>query len=242
MKDKNPKKKKKSRQKQESGPSVESLGSALNALEGILEDQHVVPGSSIPAKASTASSSDEQEAIPLLEDIVVPGQKLTDATETTTGAGDPYGSEPGHPQGQGVSGDPYETEAGTVPPEHSSSCATMHPQHTLFPEHRDSSASMHPRHTVLPEHSHSSASMHPRHTVLPEHSHSSASMHPRHTVLPVHNDLTLRLVNELEIIIEDSVAETLSQAKRELITKVKNHLDIVLPEILAELERRREEE
>ncbi len=174
MKDKNPKKKKKSRQKQESGPSVESLGSALNALEGILEDQHVVPGSSIPTKANTGSSSDEQETIPLLEDIVIPGQKLTDATETTTGAGDPY-----------------ETEAGAV---------------------------------------------------LPEHSHSSASMHPRHTVLPVHNDLTLRLVNELEIIIEDSVAETLSQAKQELITKVKNHLDIVLPEILAELERRREGE
>ena len=56
---------------------------------------------------------------------------------------------------------------------------------------------------------------------------------------PHHDDLVVRLVNELEIIIESSVDDALAAAKRELMVKMKTHLDIVLPEILDELARRR---
>lgn len=56
---------------------------------------------------------------------------------------------------------------------------------------------------------------------------------------PHHDDLVVRLVNELDIIIESCVDDALAAAKRELMVKMKNHLDIVLPEILEELERRR---
>lgn len=59
---------------------------------------------------------------------------------------------------------------------------------------------------------------------------------------PPHDDLVVRLVNELDIIIESCVDSALAEAKQDLMVKMKNHLDIVLPEILDELERRRYED
>jgi hypothetical protein len=56
--------------------------------------------------------------------------------------------------------------------------------------------------------------------------------------VPAYGDLLSRLASELDIIIESCVDEALAQAKQDLPVKIKNHLDIVLPEILDELSRR----
>ncbi len=56
--------------------------------------------------------------------------------------------------------------------------------------------------------------------------------------MPPYSDLLSRLASELEIIIENCVDEALSQAKQDLMVQIKNHLDIVLPEILYQLTRR----
>lgn len=56
--------------------------------------------------------------------------------------------------------------------------------------------------------------------------------------LPQHNDLIARLVNEMNIIIESTVDNALTEAKKEIMAKLNNHLDIVLPEIVDELLRR----
>ena len=56
--------------------------------------------------------------------------------------------------------------------------------------------------------------------------------------MPPYSDLLSRLASELEIIIENCVDEALSQARQDLMVQIKNHLDIVLPEILYQLGRR----
>ncbi len=56
--------------------------------------------------------------------------------------------------------------------------------------------------------------------------------------MPPYADLLSRLGSELEIIIENCVDEALSQARQDLMVRIKNHLDIVLPEILYQLTRR----
>jgi len=57
--------------------------------------------------------------------------------------------------------------------------------------------------------------------------------------VPPYADLLNRLASELDIIIESCVDEALAQAKHDLLVKIKNHLDIVLPEILDELSKRK---
>jgi hypothetical protein len=63
-------------------------------------------------------------------------------------------------------------------------------------------------------------------------------LEPEPLHLPPHDDLVRRLVSELDIIIESCVDAALAEAKKDLMGKLKNHLEIVLPEILDELERR----
>lgn len=60
--------------------------------------------------------------------------------------------------------------------------------------------------------------------------------------MPPYSDLLSRLGSELEIIIENCVDEALSQARQDLMVQIKNHLDIVLPEILYQLTRRNDED
>ncbi len=60
--------------------------------------------------------------------------------------------------------------------------------------------------------------------------------------MPPYSDLLSRLGSELEIIIESCVDEALTQARRDLMVQIKNHLDIVLPEILYQLTRRNSDE
>ena len=60
--------------------------------------------------------------------------------------------------------------------------------------------------------------------------------------MPPYSDLLSRLGSELEIIIENCVDEALTQARRDLMVQIKNHLDIVLPEILYQLTRRNSED
>lgn len=69
-----------------------------------------------------------------------------------------------------------------------------------------------------------------------------AQLDPEPLHLPPHDDLVRRLVNELDIIIESCVDAALAEAKKDLMGKLKNHLEIVLPEILDELERRMADE
>ncbi len=60
--------------------------------------------------------------------------------------------------------------------------------------------------------------------------------------MPPYADLLSRLGSELEIIIENCVDEALTQARRDLMVQTKNHLDIVLPEILFQLTKRNSED
>ncbi|MDJ0862203.1 MAG: hypothetical protein QNK18_10160 [Gammaproteobacteria bacterium] len=60
--------------------------------------------------------------------------------------------------------------------------------------------------------------------------------------MPPYADLLNRLGSELEIIIESCVDEALTQARQDLMIQIKNHLDIVLPEILYQLTRRQSED
>lgn len=129
------------------------LEGALNDLEGILEDRHVVPEpppseesapEPEPNEAPPSAQEPTTEPLPLLDDVVVPG-------------------------------DPDMPPPGTI----------------------------------------------------------------QHDDLPPHDDLITRLVNELEIIIEGCVDEALANAKTDFMAKMKNHLEIVLPEMLDELSRRR---
>ncbi len=60
--------------------------------------------------------------------------------------------------------------------------------------------------------------------------------------MPPYADLLSRLGSELEIIIESCVDEALTQARQDLMIQIKNHLDIVLPEILYQLTRRQSED
>ncbi len=53
--------------------------------------------------------------------------------------------------------------------------------------------------------------------------------------LPAHDDLVKRLTSEVEVIIEEALAEALARARKEIRARVKQHLDIVLPEVLDEL-------
>ena len=67
-----------------------------------------------------------------------------------------------------------------------------------------------------------------------------AEPEPAPEALPPHQDLVRRLASELEVIIESCVDEALAAARKDLMAKLSNHLDIVLPELLEELERRRD--
>jgi hypothetical protein len=53
--------------------------------------------------------------------------------------------------------------------------------------------------------------------------------------LPAHDDLVKRLTSEVEVIIEEALAEALARARKEIRARVSQHLDIVLPEVLEEL-------
>ena len=53
--------------------------------------------------------------------------------------------------------------------------------------------------------------------------------------LPAHDDLVKRLTSEVEVIIEEALAEAVGRARKEIRARVKQHLDIVLPEVLDEL-------
>jgi hypothetical protein len=53
--------------------------------------------------------------------------------------------------------------------------------------------------------------------------------------LPAYDDLVKRLASEVEIIIESSLHESLARAHKDIRARIKQHLDIVLPEILEEL-------
>jgi hypothetical protein len=53
--------------------------------------------------------------------------------------------------------------------------------------------------------------------------------------LPAHDDLVKRLTSEVEVIIEEALADALARARKEIRARVKHHLDIVLPEVLEEL-------
>ncbi|MDZ7751999.1 MAG: hypothetical protein U5S82_10105 [Gammaproteobacteria bacterium] len=134
--------------------SEEELDEALSTLEHILRHRHVVPDDHPHA----AAAADHDEALPILKDVVIPGDPPT-----------PLAMDTG-PDG-------------------------------AFEVHDSYDESLEPA--------------------------------------PHHDDLVVRLVNELEIIIESCVDDALAAAKRNLMVKMKNHLDIVLPEILDELEHRR---
>ncbi len=148
--------KKKAGKKRNSDDSRGSLGGAINTLEDILEDQHVAPdGPDLAGPEGDEvgeGSLAEPEIIPLLNNVIVPGQALNRS------------------DGPVVEDVAMQEE-------------------------------------------------------LPE--------------IPPHDDLVLRLVNELEIIIEGRVDEALASAKKDLMASIKNHLEIVLPEMLDELERRK---
>ena len=60
--------------------------------------------------------------------------------------------------------------------------------------------------------------------------------------MPSYGDLISRLASELDVIIEGCVDDALRQAKQELMVQIKHHLDIVLPEILYELVKRKAED
>ncbi len=60
--------------------------------------------------------------------------------------------------------------------------------------------------------------------------------------MPPYGDLINRLASELDVIIESCVEEALGKAKQELMVHIKQHLDIVLPEILYELVKRQAED
>ena len=59
---------------------------------------------------------------------------------------------------------------------------------------------------------------------------------------PAYTDLLSRLASELDIVIESCVDEALEQARQHLVAKIKNHLEIVLPEILDEMSRRQSDD
>ncbi len=66
------------------------------------------------------------------------------------------------------------------------------------------------------------------------------SSHFVHTEsMPPYNDLVKRLASEVDVIIEDCVDEALAKARKEIVGRIKNHLDIVLPEILEEMQHRK---
>lgn len=130
--------------------SGDRLEGALSALEGMLENRHVVPGEHRDAGPGPGPHSrlvPEPEVLPLLQDVVEPGAPVREASSEAEGL----------------------------------------------------------------------------------------------DRLPPHNDLVTRLVSELDVIIEACVDEALDKAKKELMARLKNHLEIVLPEILEELERRQGE-
>jgi hypothetical protein len=59
--------------------------------------------------------------------------------------------------------------------------------------------------------------------------------------LPPHEDLVQRLASEIEVIIEGCMDEALRNARKQVMAQLSRHLEIVLPEILEELERRRDD-
>ncbi len=71
--------------------------------------------------------------------------------------------------------------------------------------------------------------------------HEEPGVEPLQEMAP-YSDLLSRLGSELEIIIENCVDEALRQARQDLMVQIKNHLDIVLPEILYQLTRRNNED
>jgi hypothetical protein len=50
-----------------------------------------------------------------------------------------------------------------------------------------------------------------------------------------HDDLVQRLVSEVEVIVRDCVDQSLARARRDIRVRIRQHLDILMPEILAEL-------
>ncbi len=129
----------------------DALHKALNRLEGMLEQQHVVPDKAPDTESKIFDEAiNEPEPLPLLEEVVIPGDLLS--------AESPEDTSPQNP--------------------------------------------------------------------------------PPVDAVPVYTDLLSRLASELDIIIESCVDEALAQAKQNLLVKIKNHLDIVLPEILDEMARR----
>jgi hypothetical protein len=58
---------------------------------------------------------------------------------------------------------------------------------------------------------------------------------------PPCEDLVRRLVSELNVIIEGCIDEALGRTRQDLMVRLTNHLQIVLPEILQELTQRRKE-
>jgi hypothetical protein len=44
-----------------------------------------------------------------------------------------------------------------------------------------------------------------------------------------------RLVSEVEVIVRDCVDQSLARARRDIRVRIRQHLDILMPEILAEL-------
>lgn len=73
---------------------------------------------------------------------------------------------------------------------------------------------------------------------------AAAYRHPATGMLrpPPHDDLVARLVNEVNVIVETCVEDAMVEIKKELMARLKNHLDIVLPEIMEELFRRVEDD
>ncbi|NIR28032.1 MAG: hypothetical protein GWN84_01585 [Gammaproteobacteria bacterium] len=55
----------------------------------------------------------------------------------------------------------------------------------------------------------------------------------------VYRQLVDRLTNEIEIIVQTGLDEALGEARRRILAQVKEHVEIILPEILEELARAR---